>query len=59
MKEQDYINVSDLARVRSAIVVLRNIIPKNSTIIKEEDYYKIMSKLYSWESDLVELIKIK
>lgn len=52
MKEQEYINVSDLAKIRSAISVLRNIIPASSKVINKNDFAKVMDRLYKWEQKL-------
>jgi len=51
-KEQEYINISDLVRLRVAVGVLREIIPENSTVINYSDFKEIMKILKDWESSL-------
>lgn len=59
MKEQEYINVSDLTRIRSMIIVGRNIIPENNKVIDKNDFAEIMDRLYTWEQKLSSKIEIK
>ena len=56
MKEMEYINVSDLARVRSMQSILRTIVPtyrKTSELSREVG--RILAK---WEKELMKEIKI-
>jgi hypothetical protein len=59
MTEQEYINTSDLARIRSMIAVSKNIIPANSKIINNTEFYKIMQLLYKLEQKLSSKTVIK
>lgn len=54
MTEKEYINVSDLNRLRQACTILATIIPANSDVIVKEDFQEIMSKLQDWEQELGE-----
>jgi len=56
MKEREYINVSHLRSVRVAEDVLRDIVPKNSTVIQQEDYDRVMTQLRTWGNLLYEEI---
>jgi len=58
MKEKEYINVSDLARIRAINAIIRLIIPKNSSVIKIRDYNKVTSLLYEWEDQISRAIKV-
>lgn len=59
MKEQDYINVSNLADIRSALAVLRNVIPESSKVITPKEFYAITARLYKLTDKLENKIKVK
>lgn len=59
MKEQEYINVSDLLKTTGAIKILREIVPDNSEIIDNKELGKILSKLNKWQSKLFKSINIE
>jgi len=58
MTEQDYINVSDQAKVRNAIEILNQILPVNSYVILNEEYIEVMSTLAAWEERLRNEIRV-
>jgi len=58
MTEQDYINVSDQAKVRNAIEILNQILPVNSYVILNEEYNEVMSTLAAWEERLRNEIRV-
>ncbi len=57
--EQDYINISDLNKVRIANEILKSIIPDNSTMIGKNDHAQMIKVLSSWEENLYNSIIIK
>lgn len=59
MTEQEYIDVSDLAKLRSAKAILSDITPANSKVIDLYDFSTIMEHLAIWEIELSEKINIK
>lgn len=59
MNEQEYIDTSDLAKISSAMAVIRDIVPENSSIITVEDYKMVFSKLRQWQSELFETISME
>lgn len=52
MTEQEYIDVSDLHRIISALKILSDICPENSNIIKEEDFKNVISTMRGWQNNL-------
>lgn len=58
MTEREYIDATDLAKVRSAIAVLRQILPENSTVITRPEYGEVMPVLYHWQDQLEALAKV-
>ena len=59
MKEQEYINVSDLLKTTGAVKMLCEIVPDNSEIIDNKELGEILSKLSYWQSKLFESINIE
>ena len=58
MKERDYINATDLAKVRAAESILRDLLPTISIdAITDEDYGQVMKTLYKWRTALFEAIQ--
>jgi small-conductance mechanosensitive channel len=49
MTEQEYINATDLAKLRSALNILKEIVPENSTIIPTEEFKKVRAEIFHWE----------
>ena len=58
MTEQEYIEVSDLARIRNIQSIMRDIVPDCGDIIGKDAYQTIGSILYDWESRLTIKIEI-
>ncbi|MBK7883570.1 MAG: hypothetical protein IPJ81_07025 [Chitinophagaceae bacterium] len=52
MTENEYIAVSDLHIVISALKILSDICPENSTVIKEEDFKNVISTMRGWQNNL-------
>lgn len=59
MTEQEYIAATDLAKIRHATKILREIVPENSTIIKPELYREIIKQLKRWEIHFERTINIE
>lgn len=58
MTEQEYVDLSDLQRVRIAIKVLSEIVTENSKIIKEKDYKEVVSKICDWADELSNQVQV-
>ena len=58
MTEQEYTEVSDLARIRNMQSILREIIPDCGDVIGKDAYQTIGQILYDWESRLTIKIEI-
>lgn len=56
MTEQEYIDVSDLHRIISALKILSDICPEISNIIKEEEFKNTISSLRKWQNELFKII---
>lgn len=56
MKEQDYINVTELTRVRDMISIFGNIISGNSEVISETERKEVGEKLHQWRERLEEKV---
>jgi len=52
MTEQEYIDVSDLHRIISALKILSDICPEISNIIKEEEFKNTISTIRKWQNEL-------
>jgi len=60
MKEQEYIDLSDMVLLESIRKALREIIPANSDVIKNSDYRMVLNIIASWIEKLkLEQIKIE
>lgn len=59
VKEQEYIDISDLTKLRAASALLKDICPANSQVIDATDMENIQIKLYGWIDKLYGKIKIK
>lgn len=59
MTEKEYINTSDLARIRAIMATIRNIIPENSDIVKRKDYNTVCHHLYKWEQELSKKVNVQ
>jgi hypothetical protein len=57
MTEQEYINLTELERVRNAIIILRKITPTISVVIAETEHAALMRVLSAWENALSKEIK--
>lgn len=57
MKEKEYILVTDLGLIRSAISVLNNITPETSDIIDVVEYNNIIKTLNKWQSKHFEKVE--
>lgn len=58
MREEEYILVSDLARVRDLMATLREIVPANNTEIDEDSYRFVWNYLIGWEKRISNAITI-
>lgn len=52
MTEQEYIDATDLANIRAAKEILRQVLPANSKILNGYEHVKVMRILQTWEDDL-------
>ena len=52
MTEQEYNDRGDLVRVGNALTILRDIIPKNSSVINKGEHAVIMNTLSQWQDQL-------
>lgn len=59
MTEQEYIDASDLQKVRIANQLLRQIHPVNSSIIDPQHFRKVILILQKWEDDLYKILKVE
>ena len=59
MKEQEYINVSELHTLANARDLLRKVTPENSQVIDTLTYQGIMQQLSIWINDIRKKIDIK
>lgn len=59
MEEQDYINSTDLAKIRIAKQIIADIIPQNSDVIGIREYQGVLEVLSSWETQYYKKIIIK
>ena len=58
MTEQEYLDVSDLARIRTARQVLRDICPETSQVVDRERYREIHRVLQLWDAALTSGIDV-
>lgn len=59
MTEQEYIDVTDLVKLRDIKFILRDIIPENSEIIDKDSFNSIYAIIGEWEHKLSNKIMIK
>ena len=59
VKEQEYINVADLTRIRAAAELLRAITPSISPVIETAGLQHIMIQLHQWDEALMWRIEIE
>lgn len=52
MTEQEYIDLSDAEKVKVARDLIKDIVPKSSSVISEEDHEAVLHKLYYWWNEL-------
>lgn len=52
MTEQEYINVMERTSINVAQEALRNVIPKNSIVVDQDEYNFVMKCLSEWERRL-------
>lgn len=55
MNEKEYIDRGDLVTVCHTLMLLRQIIPENSSMIKLKEYQKVMKILVGWQDQLYSL----
>ena len=55
MTEQEYIDRGDLVTVGDALMVLRGIVPDNSSVIEKSQYQEVMQILVTWQEGLFAL----
>ena len=58
MKEQEYIDMSDLKNLQNALDILSDIIPENSQVIEKGKFLESTSILYNYRDILREKINI-
>lgn len=54
MKEKEYINLTDLQKLRIAIIILYDIEPENSSVIEKHKFNKMRRQLVKWQDDLTD-----
>lgn len=59
MTEQEYIDVSELAKLRMAKAILVDITPENSKVINPASFKKVLSKMEIWTQRLSEGLDVK
>lgn len=57
--EQQYIDTTNLAKVRCALAVVRQVIAQNDGHIRPEEYGQVAGILSMWEERLAEIVKTK
>ena len=58
MDQQEYIDVSDRVRVSTALNILNEIIPEQSSVITPSELQHVLVALQHWETRLFERIKV-
>jgi hypothetical protein len=58
MDQQEYIDVSDRLRVSTALNILNEIIPEQSSVITPSELQHVLVALQYWEKRLFERIEI-
>ena len=58
MDQQEYIDVSDRLRVSTALNILNEIIPEQSSVITPSELQHVLVALQCWEKRLFERIEI-
>ena len=59
MTEQEYIDLSDLQRLKSARAILNNIMPSISKIIDEKSFREVRKILWDFQEKLTDEVSIK
>lgn len=59
MTEQEYIDSTDLAKLRLIKSILQEIAPENSSIIDKKSYIDIYETIVIWSDELREKINIE
>lgn len=57
MTEQEYIDATDLAKVRMIRAILRDIVAENSAVIHPDAYREVSRIVAKWEQDLFNVMK--
>lgn len=52
MTEKEYIDASDLGKVKCLFSTLKNITPDMSDVINSKDYQKVMKQICIWQEEL-------
>jgi hypothetical protein len=58
MDQQEFIDVSDRVRVSTALTILSEIIPEQSSVITPSELQHVLVALQYWEKRLFERIEI-
>ncbi len=59
MTESEYIRVSDLRTIRTAILTLRELLPEVNTCIEMDEFRSVMRILSRWQERLHASINLK
>lgn len=59
MTEQEYINATDLAKVRAIMAILREIVVANSIGAIQKDYIEVHQRLDAWHAALTDRVKVE
>lgn len=58
MTEKEYINLTNLSKIRTILTLVRDLFP-DETVIKKEEIAKIEGALMDWRDSLQKKIKVK
>ncbi len=56
MDEKDYINATDLQKLKIAYEVLKDIVPTNSPVINSAEHQDILRTMFYWKQELFKLL---
>lgn len=59
MDEKDYINATDLQKLKIAYEVLKDIVPTNSPVINSAEHQDILRTMFYWKQELFKLLIIE
>ena len=58
MTEQEYIDATDLQKLKSAILILRDITPPNSKVLPSDKFGVVVETLQEWRDELYKQVEI-